>query len=170
MASKTMLDTLLGHDAWTTHYLLHRCGALSDTQLDQVFDIGHQTIRQTFVHLIDNVETWSDLLAERPVRANTGDEATIKNLLARLEWVTADFHHIVQGLSKAGRLDDTFLDTLDNPPRLKRFGTTILHLIAHSMIHRSEILHMMERLGMTNLIEDSPLTWEEQYSKEVNYK
>ena len=63
-----LLDRLLGHDAWTTRQLLLRCRGLTDEQLDRRFDIGHETLRGTLVHIIGNLEVWTDLLHERPVR------------------------------------------------------------------------------------------------------
>jgi hypothetical protein len=32
---------------------------LTDAQLDQEFDIGHRTLRQTFDHMILNVDFWA---------------------------------------------------------------------------------------------------------------
>jgi hypothetical protein len=49
-----ILERMLGHDAWTTHHLLERCGEPTDLQLDQQFDIGHGSLRATFEHLIGN--------------------------------------------------------------------------------------------------------------------
>jgi hypothetical protein len=68
MADTDLLDRLLGHDAWTTQQVLAAAAGLTDAQLDQDFDIGHRTVRATLAHLIGNVEVWTDLMAERPVR------------------------------------------------------------------------------------------------------
>ena len=57
-----LLDRLLAHDAWTTRQLLLRSRDLTDAQLDRPFDIGHETLRRTFVHIIGNMEVWTDLL------------------------------------------------------------------------------------------------------------
>ena len=51
-----MTERLLRHDAWTTRLLLHRALDLSDEQLDREFDIGHRSLRRTFVHIIANME------------------------------------------------------------------------------------------------------------------
>ena len=58
-----LLDRLLGHDAWTTRQLLLLCRVLTDEQLDCEFDIAHRTVRATFVHIIYNLEAWSDCMA-----------------------------------------------------------------------------------------------------------
>jgi uncharacterized damage-inducible protein DinB len=54
----TILERLLRHDAWTTRTLLQISAALPDAALDQEFDIGHQTLRRTFAHIVSNMECW----------------------------------------------------------------------------------------------------------------
>ena len=44
--------------------LLDLSRGLTDAQFDQAFDIGHQTLRATFVHMIFNVEFWTALMTD----------------------------------------------------------------------------------------------------------
>ena len=62
-----LLDRLLGHDVWSTRQLLLQSKSLPDAKLDQRFDIDNRTLRECFVHIIENMEVWADLLHERPV-------------------------------------------------------------------------------------------------------
>src|SRR5262245_54776271 len=94
-----LLDRLLGHDAWTTRQLLLLSRDLSDEQLDRHFDIGHETLRETFRHIIGNMEVWTDLIRERPVRSRSGPGSaadSIAGLLARLDAVAPDFAGIAR--------------------------------------------------------------------------
>ena len=158
-----ILDRLLGHDVWTTRQVLLLCQGLIAEQLDRDFDIGHRTLRATWVHLIGNIQVWTTLMAERPV-PRTGEApawaASPANILAAWEAAMADFTQLARDLAAAGRLDDTYTDTLDNPPRRKTFGGTIAHLLTHDMHHRGEILHILQRLGVPDLPEGDVLTWE----------
>ena len=47
-----------------------------------------------------------------------------------------------------------------------RFGGTITHVITHNMHHRGEVLHMLSRLGLTDLPEGDLLSWEAGYIAE----
>ena len=67
-----ILDRLLTHDTWTTRQLLWACQSLPDDLLDKEFDIDQQSLRKTFVHIIANMEVWTDLLCERPVQQRMG--------------------------------------------------------------------------------------------------
>ena len=52
------------------------------------------------------------------------------------------------------------MDILDTPPRAKTFGGTLLHVLTHTTVHRWEIQHMLQRLGLNDLIEGDALSWD----------
>jgi uncharacterized damage-inducible protein DinB len=54
-----LIDNLVKYDRWATTTLLEVCRNLPDAQLDQEFDVGHRTLRDTFVHIIANIEFWN---------------------------------------------------------------------------------------------------------------
>ena len=153
-----LLDRLLAHDSWTTRQLLVACQPLPDEKLDQPFAIDHHSLRGTFVHMIDNMEVWTDLLCERPVTERTG--VTMAQLLDRLSIISRDFTYIARKVGREQRYDDCFIDTLDNPPRRKTFGGAIGHLLTHSMHHRAHIMFLMEKVGLKEHIEGDLLDWE----------
>ncbi|HEV8605636.1 MAG TPA: DinB family protein [Tepidisphaeraceae bacterium] len=156
-----ILDRLLGHDAWTTREMLARCEGLSDGELDRKFEIGHGSLRATFVHMIWNIEVWSDLMCERRVRERPGKgEETIARLMARLDAAAEEFGAMSQRTRDEGRLDDLFADTVESPAVMYSFGGGIAHVITHSMHHRAQILNIMRQLGMRDLIEGDALSWE----------
>lgn len=159
-----LLDRLLGHDAWTTRQLLLRCRGLTDEDLNRRFDIGHETLRGTLVHLIGNMEVWTDLLYERPVRGGAellAAARSVDGLIARLDVVAPDFAALARRVRDGGRYDALWTDVLDDPPRPKTYGGAIAHLLTHSMHHRGEILHLLHRLGVPDLPEGDVLSWEE---------
>ena len=153
-----LLDRLLAHDTWTTRQLLLACEPLSDELLDQEFEIDQKSLRKTFVHIIENMETWVDLLSERPVTERTG--TSIPELLNRLTIISREFANVARQVGREQRYDDCFPDSLDNPPRLKTFGGAIGHLLTHSMHHRAQVMWLMERVGLQEHIEGDLLTWE----------
>ncbi len=155
-----LLDRFLGHDAWTTREMLLRCRGLSDEELDRHFEIGHGSLRATFVHIIWNIEVWTDLMCERPVRTRPGKDAqTIPRLIERLQAAAVEFALTAQLARNEGWLDDEFADTVESPPVMHTFGAGIVHVITHSMHHRAQVLNMMRQLGM-ELIEGDALSWE----------
>ena len=159
-----LLDRLLAHDIWSTRQLLLQSKPLTEAQLDQLFDVDSRTLRACFVHIIQVMETWNDLLYERPVRPSSELSAksqSLEGLRARLEEAGEEFAAISTKIARENRWDDQFTDVLDNPPRKKSFGGTIAHVITHSMHHRAQVMYMMEQLGIRDHIEGDVLGWEQ---------
>lgn len=156
-----MLERLLGHDLATTRELLLLCLKLTDEQMDRDVDAGWRTLRKTFSHMIGNIEVWTDLMLERPVRTDFSG-VSARELLERLERSYAEFAGFALQVEREGRLDVLFTDVLDQPPVQKSLGGAIGHVITHNMHHRAEVLHMMQRLGMTDLPEGDLMGWDQR--------
>jgi uncharacterized damage-inducible protein DinB len=153
-----IIDRLLGHDIWTTRQLLLACQSLPEAALDQDFDIDHRSLRKTFVHMIANLESWTDLMNGVP--AQRGNGSSIPDLLDRLSQAGREFANLARKIVREQRSDDCFLDTFDNPPRLKTYGGAIGHVITHDMHHRAQVMFLMEKVGLKEHIEGDLLGWE----------
>jgi uncharacterized damage-inducible protein DinB len=151
-----LLDLLLDHDHWATARLLEVSGGLTDAQLDQEFDIGHRTLRATFEHMISNVPFWTAFLAGQPADAQ-GDDRSLAALSDRHERSYAAFASVARRLRDEQRLDETFVD---HYAVRKSFGGTILMVIEHNTEHRTEVLHILERLGVPDLPEVDLGVWD----------
>lgn len=162
----TILERLLRHDAATTRELIALAGQLSEAQLDLEFDIGHRSLRRTFVHIIANMECWCDLMSGKPKRwshAVVVPSRTLAGLTGRLDAVAGELLVLGTNVIGAGREDDSFVDYLDVPPRLKTLGGGLVHVATHGMHHRAQCLYIMRRLGVKDLIEGDVLSWEQNY-------
>jgi uncharacterized damage-inducible protein DinB len=159
-----ILDRMLGHDAWTTRQLLNRCRELTPEQLTRHFDVGHATLLETWEHLIGNIETWTELMSGTAINHHL-PKPSVEDLIARHTAATAAFGSLARSLADANRHDELWTDILDKPPAQKTYGGAIAHVLTHNHAHRTEILHMLERLGLTNLIEGDVLSWEKQATK-----
>jgi uncharacterized damage-inducible protein DinB len=159
-----ILNRLLGHSTWTTQHLLERCRELTTMQLQQPFDIGHKTLLETAEHLVGNIETWTDLMLQRPIRHYPADvqaeRESLEGLIARHIAAADEFNKLARQLADENKLDDKYSDFLDNPPRLKTYGGTIAHVLTHNHHHRAEMLHMLARLGVSDVIEGDVLSWD----------
>jgi uncharacterized damage-inducible protein DinB len=153
---RDLLDLLLGHDRWTTERLLTLSQELTDHQLDEEFDIGHRTLRRTFDHMILTIEFWTGLMVGEQVAWEPG-RATLDEMLARHARAYDRFASVSRDLLVSRRLDETFVD---HGGFRESFGATILHVILHNAQHRSDVLHILQRLGVTNLPEGDPQEWE----------
>jgi uncharacterized damage-inducible protein DinB len=159
-----LLDRLLGHDAWTTTQILQRCCEITTDQLVQEFDIGHRALLPTIEHMIGNVEIWTALMT------GTIDQymrpASTTDVDALLRWHTtayAQFAALARQIRDTDKINDLWMDMLDNPPKQKTYGGAILHVITHNMHHRGELLHILARLGLKDLPEGDLMGWDTQH-------
>jgi uncharacterized damage-inducible protein DinB len=161
-----ILERLLAHDAWTTGQVLLCCRQLTDMQMDREFDMGLRSLRRTLLHIIGNMEVWHDLVAGVPLRPNQAEKpggSTVEGMLLRLETVAGQLKDTATAIACEGRLDQLWVDHLDDPPTKKTYGGAIAHVITHSMHHRAQALYMLRRLGLhNNLPEGDVLSWEAQ--------
>src|ERR1041385_8706230 len=104
-----LLDRLLGHDEAATRELLLICQNLTDEQMDREFDAGWVTLRRTFDHMVSNIEIWTALMIERPVRSGRR-EVSAHDLLERLQASYAEFAAFARQIEREGRLDDLWTD------------------------------------------------------------
>ncbi|MBA3315204.1 MAG: DinB family protein [Planctomycetaceae bacterium] len=158
-----LLDRLLGHDAWTTRQLLLLCRELTAEQLDQPFDIGHRTVRASLLHIVRNMEVWTDLMCGGPIRPGDADPSngsSIDGLHDRLNRAADDLGRLARGVAADGRWDALWTDFLDDPPVEKSCGGAIAHIITHSMHHRAQVLFMLRHLGVAELPEGDVFSWE----------
>jgi uncharacterized damage-inducible protein DinB len=151
-----LLDRLLGHDRWTTARLLDLSRDLTDAQLDQPFDVGRSSLRATFEHMIFNVAAWTGQMTGQPPH-DARDEQSVDGFLRRHESNYDAFAALCRQLQEEGRLDDTFVD---RHGVTQSFGGTIAQIILHNHGHRTEILHILQRLGVRNLPDGDPQEWE----------
>ncbi len=144
-------DRLLDFEQWAMHDLLKFCGPLTDEQLDRQFDIGHTSIRATWVHLVWNMEFWVSLMTGNgPLHEPDWPGISIAELTTRYDEQFAAFASLTRQLRDANRLDDTFTDHWQVR---KSMAGTILQVIIHASEHRMEITHMLIRLGLENVPE-----------------
>jgi uncharacterized damage-inducible protein DinB/ribosomal protein S18 acetylase RimI-like enzyme len=162
-----LLERLLGHDSWTTRRFLEIATSLSDEELDRGFDIGQGTVRRTFEHLIWNIECWTDLMKGESVRSRAPHAQPINALIDRFEAASSQFTEFSREVEDQGRLNDVFIDTLDDPPQQKNIGTTIVHVATHGMHHRAQLKIMMRQLGVEHLPEGDALGWEAALKSEA---
>jgi uncharacterized damage-inducible protein DinB len=152
-----LLDRMLGHDYWATNLLLEHCAALTGDQLDQQFDIGIGSIRPTMTHMINTLEFWSSQMENRPMEMERDAVLTVAEQASLHERNHARFTRAAHAALNEDRLDEIFTDIHGYP---QSRGATILQTMYHNTWHRSEVRHMLERLGVSEIWDGDPQEWE----------
>jgi uncharacterized damage-inducible protein DinB len=153
-----LLDRMLGHDRWATAQLLDLSRGLTDAQLDQEFDIGRRSLRETFNHMITTVNFWTRRMSGEPAMPDRDSRCPIAELIELHERYHAAFATLARRVHDDGRLDETFNDHYGYSQSL---GATVIQVMHHNAQHRSEVRHMLVRLDVPGLRGDlDPQEWE----------
>ncbi len=150
-----LLDRLFAHDRWATIVLFDACAPLTEAQWHTQFDIGHENLHATFGHLIGNIEAWTLIAQEKPIELD--DDWSIPNLRPRWERAYDAFESLARGIVAEDRFDATFTDHFAAP---QTYGAVIPHVILHNEGHRTEILHMLNRLEIDPVPEIDYALWD----------
>ena len=108
--------------------------------------------------MIINVEFWTELMAGESVDAQR-DDRSLAALIDLHERSYATFATLSRQFRDEQRLGETYID---HYAARKSFGGTILHVVLHNAEHRTEALHILERLGVPNLPEVDHGLWDYQ--------
>jgi uncharacterized damage-inducible protein DinB len=152
-----LLDRMLGHDRWATAQLLDKCRGLTDEQLDQQFDIGRTSLRDTLHHLIFVIGFWTSQMTGQPFTRRHEGKPSIVELFDLHERNHDAFDDCARRMYREQQLDQTFFDHYDYPQSI---GATIIQVYTHNTQHRSEVRHMLERFGVQELWDYDPQEWE----------
>jgi uncharacterized damage-inducible protein DinB len=131
---------------------------LTNARLDQEIDVGHRTLRAAFEHMIFNVEAWTGLMAGQQVIVQR-DDRSLAALIDGHERSNGAFSTLARRMREERRLDETFVDHFGEA---MTFGGAIVHVVLHNAEHRTEELHILERLGVPDLPEVDHGFWEHE--------
>lgn len=151
-----LLDRLLEHDRWATGQLLEASRGLDEARLDREFDVGHRTLRETFSHMIVNVEFWTGVMTGTPAATWTGG-SSVSALSDWHERAYAAFADFARRARDEGRLEETYIDHYD---ARKSIAGTVLMVVLHNEEHRTEVRHMLARLGVADVPEVDHGLWD----------
>jgi uncharacterized damage-inducible protein DinB len=149
-------DRLLQHDRWMSNLMFDAAAKLDDASLDQDFEIGHRNVRATLDHITVGIEFWTTLMSGESGRWKP-QPTDVETMQARQLAAYNEFERLSRQIITENRLDNTFIDPWECPQSM---GGTILHVILHSHVHRSELLHMFQRLGFNEFTQGDPQEWE----------
>jgi len=151
-----LLDRLIARDLWATPQLLGLGIGLGDSRLDQEFDPGHRTLRETFHHMIYTIGFWTATMSGRPAPRELRD-LSIPSLLNSYRQEQEAFSVFAQRVWDEARFDDVFIDHYEVK---KSMGGTLLAILLHNEEHRTEALHVLNRLDVPEIPEIDLGAWD----------
>lgn len=155
---RTSMDLIIKmaeHHVWLTGEMVRLAARLTPDQLDQpiVLDVDsdQQTIRSLLSRLVGQLGMWNAAVASREYDWAVEDRESLGSLRERLDREGPTFLGTLGSVVAEGRLDETFVDALCEPPEVFTYGGMIAHVLTVAAHRRTLVALAFEQHGITDL-------------------
>ena len=167
--NNTFIDVLFASDSWANRCLLEECQALTQEQMEQPLGLGHGDIESTLSHLIGALIFFTDRLNRAPRRPRPdrdGIRRSPAELFEIFNMADADLQKAIAKTIETHSMTDllnwTDTDTGDIDPQDQvPYAVVFAQMIDHSIHHRTQIMDMLNLLGINKPMDWHPFEWDE---------
>jgi AraC-like DNA-binding protein len=164
----TAMDLLLRmveHHVWLVGEMLTRAETLGDDVLDARVEISvdgidcEPTLRSLLSRLVGQLAMWDAATQDRPYDIEAERGETVAEMKAKLAEVGPAFLAQVRAILDEGRLDETFVDAVCDPPEVFTYGGMIAHVLTFAAHRRTLVCGALLDAGITDLGAGDPMRW-----------
>ncbi len=160
-----LLQAMVRHHVWLVGEMIDRAATLSDERLDEPIEISVEgvdddpTMRSLLSRLVGQMAMWNATIDARPYDFDVERGESIGSMRARLATEGTAFLETVGETAEQGRLDETFVDALCEPPVVMTYGGMIAHVLTFAAHRRTLVAGALVDAGITDLGAGDPLYW-----------
>ncbi|MGZ8515551.1 MAG: hypothetical protein ACXW4H_07625 [Candidatus Limnocylindrales bacterium] len=160
----TATDTFVAF-VWLTGEMVARAGRLGDEVLDEPIVVSvegvddHPTLRSLLSRLIGQMAMWNAAMAGQAYDWSVEKGETAASMRRRLAAKGPAYLAQVREVTEQGRLDDTFVDALCEPPEVFTYGGMIAHVLTFAAHRRTLVAGALIDAGITDLGAGDPGRW-----------
>ena len=160
-----LLTRMVEHNVWLVGEMIARASELPDDVLDapielSVEDLDDQpTLRSQLSRLVGQMAMWNAAIDGRPYDFELEQHEGIADLRTRLADEGPEFLAHVRTIVYEGRLDETFVDAICDPPEVFSYGGMIAHVLTFAAHRRTLVCGALIDAGVTDLGAGDPMRW-----------
>jgi AraC-like DNA-binding protein len=160
-----LLIRMVEHHVWLVGELLARAEGLRDDVLDarvelSVDGIDHEpTLRSLLSRLVGQLAMWDAAVNDRPYDFAVERRESVEGMRARLAEAGPAFLAQVRTIVDEGRLDETFVDAVCDPPEVFTYGGMIAHVLTFAAHRRTLVCGALSDAGVADLGNGDPMRW-----------
>ena len=160
-----LLNKMVEHHVWLVGEMVQRAATLKDAQLDAPIEISVEgvdddpTLRSLLSRLIGQMAMWNAAIASRAYDFAIERGESIRSMRSRLAGEGSAFVAQVKQVTESGRLDETFVDALCEPPEVFTYGGMIAHVLTFAAHRRTLVIGALYNAGITDLGSGDPMRW-----------
>jgi AraC family transcriptional regulator len=160
-----LLTRMVEHHIWLVGEMLTRAEGLSDDVLDARVEISvdgidcDPTLRSLLSRLVGQLAMWDAATHDRAYDFEIEKGESVAEMRARLAESGPAFLTQVRAIVDEGRLDETFVDAICDPPEVFTYGGMIAHVLTFAAHRRTLVCGALNDAGVTDLGSGDPMRW-----------
>jgi AraC family transcriptional regulator len=160
-----LLTRMVEHHVWLVGEMLTRAEGLSDDVLDEPVEISVEgvdcdpTLRSLLSRLVGQLAMWDAATHDRPYDFEVERNESVADMRARLAESGPAFLAQVHTIVDEGRLDETFVDAICDPPEVFTYAGMIAHVLTFAAHRRTLVCGALIDAGVTDLGAGDPMRW-----------
>jgi AraC family transcriptional regulator len=160
-----LLTRMVEHHVWLVGEMLTRAESLPDETLDAPIELSVEdldadpTLRSLLSRLVGQLAMWDAAVHARPYDFELEAGESLTSMRARLAEAGPAFLSEVRTISDEGRLDETFVDAICDPPEVFTYGGMIAHVLTFAAHRRTLVCGALIEAGVTDLGAGDPMRW-----------
>ena len=160
-----LLNAMVEHHVWLVDEMVARSGGLSDDVLDAPIQLSVEgidddpTLRSLLSRLVGQLAMWNAAIDGRPYDFAVERDEPLASIGGRLSTEGPAFAANVRRLGDEGRLDETFVDAVCDPPEVFTYGGMVAHVLTFAAYRRTVVVLALARLGHDELGWGDPMRW-----------
>ena len=160
-----LLTRMVEHHVWLVGEMLTRAAELSQDVLDAPVELSVEgvdcdpTLRSLLSRLVGQLAMWDAATHDRPYDLAVERGESVASMRARLAESGPAFLSHVRTIVDEGRLDETFVDAICEPPEVFTYGGMIAHVLTFAAHRRTLVCGALIDAGVTDLGAGDPMRW-----------
>lgn len=160
-----LLIRMIEHHVWLVGEMLARAESLPPERLEAPVRISVEgidedpTLRSLLARLVGQLTMWDAATHDRPYDMSVERSESIIRLRAKLAEVGPAFVAQVHAIVAEGRLDETFVDAVCDPPEVFTYGGMLAHVLTFAAHRRTLVCGALADAGVTDLGAGDPMRW-----------
>ena len=160
-----LIQRLVEHHVWLVGQMLDRASRVDNETLDRPITSSveplddHPTLRSLLSRLVGQLDMWNAAIAGRTYDFSVEEGERVEDMRTRLAEAGRTFLGHVREVCDQGRLDETFVDAVCEPPEVFTHGGMIAHVLTFAAHRRTLVVGALHGAGITDLGAGDPMRW-----------
>ncbi len=165
VTSMDLLARMVEHHVWLIGEMLTRAEGLTDEVLDAPVKISVEgidcdpTLRSLLSRLVGQLAMWDAATHDKPYDFEVEQDESVSEMRSRLGRSGPAFLAQVHAIVDEGRLDETFVDAICDPPEIYTYGGMIAHVLTFAAHRRTLVCGALIDAGISDLGAGDPMRW-----------